>query len=592
MEVKDRIHSLQKILAENNLDAYVVPSADPHQSEYVADEWKRRQFISGFSGSAGTFACTQSESGLWTDSRYFLQAEKELLGSGASLFRQKQPGVPEWYEWVATNLPKHGRLGIDLNLFSIDQYRQIQNYLQNTEIEIVATEQNLVDQVWGKERPSSPNQSIYEHPLEYAGEGLNNKLQRLRLAMQEIGARAMVLSALDEIAWLFNLRGKDVEYNPVFYAFAVVTNDDARIFINTAKVTTEIQEKLKGAVSFAPYEDLLKHLGRLPAEDAIWLDPASNGAAVWQSLLDNSKTTIIATNPIAAWKAKKNEAEIAGMQAAHIRDGVAVVRFLKWLDEQVGKQELNELNVAAKLYELRSEAQEFHGESFSTIAGYGANGALPHYRATEKSFSAIKAEGIFLCDSGGQYVDGTTDITRTIACGEASAWHKKVYTTVLKGHLQLARSQFPQGTTGYQLDVLARQPIWQLGLDYGHGTGHGVGAALCVHEGPFSISPRQNMTCLEAGNVLSNEPGIYLDGEFGVRIENLMVVTPAKNKANFLAFQDLTLCPYDKRLIDVALLSGEEVAQINTYHQQVYHRLSPLLQSDELEYLQQATAAI
>jgi len=594
MEVKNRVLTLQNLLHQNNLDGYVVPSADPHQSEYVADAWKRREYISGFSGSAGLFATTQTVAGLWTDSRYFIQAEKELSGTGIQLFRQKEPGVPDWNDWLASQIANGGRLGIDLNLFSLEQYASIKHSMNAANIEIVPLAQNLIDQIWGPARPSQAFANIRIHPLEFAGIDRETKIAQVRTAMRDAGATSMIISALDEIAWLFNLRGADVSYNPVFYAFSLITEKQAIIFTQPSKVSTELKEQLKDSVILASYDAFPEYLQQIKKRELVWLDPSNTSAAVESQLTELGIPTISKKTPLADWKAIKNEAELAGMRAAHIRDAVAVLRFLAWFEEEVKNSTLNEISAAEKLHELRSEAKEYWGPSFATIAGYGPNGAQPHYRATADSYAEIKAEGIFLVDSGGQYIDGTTDITRTIACGTPCSWQKKIYTTVLKGHLQLARSLFPHGTNGYQLDVLARQPIWKEGLDYGHGTGHGVGAALCVHEGPFSVSNRKNMVALEVGHILSNEPGCYLSGEFGVRIENLVTVVEktSSNNGRFLGFEDLTLCPYDSRLIDKSLLSPEETTQINQYHQLVFAKISPFLAGRDLDFLIRSTAVL
>lgn len=588
MNVTERVKNLQDLMAKHKLDAYVVPSADPHQSEYVADAWKRREFISGFSGSAGLFACTKSESGLWTDGRYFVQAETELSGSPIRLYRQGQD--PDWKEWLANKLPSGSRLGVNLSLFSIGSFRGLEDLLAQRKIEIVAQEDDLVDQVWKGTRPQLPSSPFYDHPLQYAGVDRREKLQNLRKAMKEVGAKSLIVSALDEIAWLFNLRGSDVSYNPVFYAFAVIHEDGATLF--ASKIDDKTRQALSPDIKIADYNSFADALGGLQAASPVWLDGNTISAWVERKLRALRVPLLIQNSPIPAWKAMKNPAELSGMKAAHVRDGVAMLRFLHWFSEAIKTESLTENSVADKLETFRRQQSHYKGPSFSTISAYGPHGALPHYRATAASNAKLEVPGIFLIDSGGQYDDGTTDITRTISLGAPSDFEKRVYTTVLKGHLLLARSLFPVGTNGYQLDVLARQPLWKDMLDYNHGTGHGVGAALCVHEGPFSVSLRKNLFPLAVGHILSNEPGCYLVNQFGVRIENLVTVVKKGEHpdfGDFLGFEDLTLCPYDRHLIDKTLLSSEDIAQVNQYQQRVRQELSPFLDESDRAYLKQQT---
>ena len=594
--IPERVLRLQTLLSEKNLDAYVVPSADPHQSEYVADAWKRREFISGFSGSAGLFACNRREAGLWTDGRYFVQAETELEGSGVKLFKQGTAGVPDWATWMIQTLPTGARIGINQHLFSLEAYAAIDKQMKAAGLVLVAQEPDLVDAVWGTERPAMARAPLREHPMTFAGIEAKEKLARVRRALDEAGAGALVVSALDEVAWLFNLRGADVTYNPVFYAFAVVTAQKAFLYVHPDQVSRPLREALQTHVTFAPYQQFMEALKDLEASAPVWLDPQSTSAAVEQGLRLLRIPVLAQKSPLPAWKAVKNEKELQGMRAAHVRDGVAVFRFISWLKKELAKgTKLSEMSVDEQLTAFRARAAEFIGPSFATIAGYGPHGALPHYRATPKSDSELRAEGVFLLDSGAQYVDGTTDITRTMTLGRPTAEHKRIYTAVLKGHLQLARSLFPAGVNGYQLDVLARQPLWAEQLEYNHGTGHGVGAALCVHEGPFSVSKRQNSVALEPGHILSNEPGCYLENRFGVRIENLVTVIKREGPGefgDFLGFDDLTLCPYDRDLIDVSALSSLEIAQIDRYHTLVYAHLAPRLDAEERSELERATQAL
>lgn len=591
MDTKSRVQALQSLMQRQGIDAYVVPSADAHQSEYVADAWRRREYISGFTGSAGLFACTVHQAGIWTDSRYWIQAEAELAGTGIDLHRSGDLKVLDWKDWVLQELKPGAKLGLNPQLFSIDTYRTIEAKLQGTGISLVASEDDLVDQVWASTRPRYPFASLREHPLAAAGEERLSKLTRLRQCLRDEGAGAVVISALDEIAWLLNLRGADVEFNPVFYAYVVVTANQATLYVGLDKIPDALGKILSPHVMFKPYDALMSDLSALAKSAPVWLDPATTSAAVHQKLQVAQVPLLLKTTPIPAWKAKKNAAELHGMRQAHLRDGVALVRFIAWFKDAIKNTALTELSVADKLESFRRLAPEFIGPSFATIAGYGPNGALPHYRATPQSFLPLRREGILLLDSGGQYLDGTTDITRTFACGTPTNEEKHIYTQVLKGHLQLARSLFPVGTNGYQLDALARQPLWRSMLDYGHGTGHGVGAALCVHEGPFSISTRKNTPALEVGAIASNEPACYLPGRFGVRIENLVTVTEHAKTAwgQFLRLDDLTLCPYERELIATELLQPEEIAQVNTYHGEVRARLINLVDGQARVYLEQAT---
>jgi Xaa-Pro aminopeptidase len=585
--IRERVRALQNRLKELNLHGYVVPSADAHQSEYVAEAWKRREYISGFSGSAGLFACTQEASGVWTDSRYWSQAEGELKDTGISLHRQGAPGVLEWKDWFASVLPKGSRVGLNPHLFSMDQFQAVEATLKANGLEGVLVDTDLVDQVWGAERPAEPTAPLREHPLVYAGESVADKLKRLRTELASRKAQGLLVSALDEVAWLFNLRGGDVDYNPVFYAFALVTDKQATIFVDPRKVTPDVRQALGSLVTWAPYSALADGIKALSKTLPLWLDPKTTSEAVANMARSAGLSVMAETSVLPKWKAAKNAAEIEGFRKSHVRDGVAMVKFFRWLRDELTRRDVDEMTAADKLEAFRQEGELYRGASFATIAGYGGNGALPHYRSTPATNQKLKAPGIFLLDSGGQYDDGTTDITRTIALGSPAPHHKDVYTRVLKGHLQLARTEFPQGTTGFQLDVLARQPLWRVALDYGHGTGHGVGAALCVHEGPFSVSQRFINVPLAAGNVLSNEPACYFVGEFGVRIENLLTVVPSQETAfgRFLKFENLTLCPYDHHLIAKDLLTHEEIEQVDAYHRVVKSTLAPFLFGDDLAYL-------
>jgi len=592
MQVSERIAALRERMRAAGLDAYVVPSADPHQSEYVAARWKRRAFISGFDGSAGTVAVLAGRAGLWTDSRYFLQAEAQLDASGVELFRQGEPGVPELEPFLADSLPAGARVGLDPRVFSEAACQRLEEALTARGVLLAPQEEDLVEAVWGAGLPALPAAPLRPHPLTHAGAGAADKLGRLRAAMREREADAVVLSALDEIAWLTNLRGADVPFNPVFIAHLVVEACGAKLLVDPGKLGPEVRAGLPADLEVLPYEGfagVLDGLGRAGAR--VWADPATLSRWTFTRLRAGGARLLAQPNPVPAWKAQKNDAELAGLRAAHLRDGVAMARFLAWLPGALAAGGHTERSLAARLEDFRKEAEGYLGPSFETIAGYGPHGAIVHYRVSAESDVPVPAEGVLLIDSGGQYRDGTTDITRTLGLGGELGQARREYTAVLQGHLALGRARFLAGANGYQLDALARAPLWAAGLHYGHGTGHGVGAALCVHEGPFSVSLRRNMTPLETGHVLSIEPGVYVEGSHGIRVENLAVVVPAGETPHgrFLAFDWLTLCPYDRGLIAPELLSETERRQVDAYHARVRDALVPHLDEPTRAWLERAT---
>ncbi len=595
MSVPANLASLRALMTQHGLDAWIVPSADAHQSEYVSTNWLRRGFISGFDGSAGTVAVLAGKAGLWTDGRYFLQAAQQLEGSGIELMKIGVPGVPTMEAWLGDELAEGAQVGVNAAVFSVKGYGELEAALSAKGITLVPLQADLVDQVWGDNQPPMPDAPVRVHPDSVAGETVAEKLGRLFLRMEREGVDAMLICALDELAWTFNLRGADIAYNPVFIGWAVVEAGKATLFTAVDRLNPDVLDALPDNVQLRPYADIDAACQALGAAEAtVWLDPAVASKRLAVILEESGASLHLATGPVPAWKAVKNRTEIAGMRAAHVRDGVAMVRFLRWLETAVPAGGVTELSSEARLERFRAMGEKFVGNSFNTIAGYAGHGAIVHYAASHATNAAVLAEGIFLVDSGGQYLDGTTDITRTIAMGEPTQEQRRAYTAVLRGHLQLRGARFTAGTNGYQLDVLARAPLWDFFLDYGHGTGHGVGAALCVHEGPFSVSLRKNMTPLQPGHILSNEPGYYKAGEFGIRIENLVLVNKVHDNEHgvFLGFEDLTLCPYDRKLIDEALLSDGEKTQINAYHAKVLERLGPLVSGEELEWLEAACAPI
>jgi Xaa-Pro aminopeptidase len=594
---KNRVKQLRALMAEAGVDAYLVPSTDPHQSEYVPACWQRRQWLSGFSGSAGDVLVTRSMAGLWTDGRYFLQATEELKGSGIKLFKQGNPGVPTISQWLSKNLQPGQTLGADPRVLSRAVAAELQTALQRAGAKLKALDRNLVDQLWS-ERPAPSPAPLELLPKAFTGQTVTAKLRLLRKAMAENKAAAHVLTALDAIAWLFNVRSADVDYNPVAIAYAVVTPEAALLFTAPQKVDDKVRAALaRCKVELHTYAEVSKEIRRLKqAKARVWVD----GGSVNQWVLGKLKGCELVTepSPIGLMKAKKNAAEIAGSQAAHLRDGVAMARFLCWLEGEVPRGGVSELSAAERLAAFRAEGEHFRGESFEAIVGYGAHGAIIHYGATPETDAPLRAKGILLVDSGGQYLDGTTDITRTVLLGaEASAEQRDRFTRVLKGHIAISRCRFPAGTAGRQIDTLARSALWSAGLNYNHGTGHGVGAYLSVHEGPQSISPvRCTGVPLEAGNILSNEPGYYKEGQYGIRLENLVrVVADEKLSAGgdlFLTFDELTLCPFDSRLVERALLTAEERAWLNDYHTRVREALEPLLPAREVRWLRRATKRV
>jgi len=595
MTVSERLRELRRLMEAQGLSAYVVPSSDPHQSEYVAATWQRRGFISGFDGSAGTVAVTADKAGLWTDSRYFLQAEQQLAGTGVELFRMAVPGVPEMEEWLCGELMDGDKVGGDPNVFSIAAFEASQSGLSKKGIVLQAVEDDLVEQVWGEDRPAMPTGALRSHPQEYAGKSVDEKLSMVEAELARAGVDAHVLSALDELAWTFNLRGADVPFNPVFIGFAIIERARTLLFLDLNKAGREVMSALPKKVELRPYEafdDALVELGRRGA--GVWVDPATTSWHSEATLKEAGAKVTRRTGPIPAWKSVKNDLEIGCARACHERDGLAMAEFMAWLERAIVLGRESELTVGAKLEEFRSRHERFVGMSFGSIVGYGAHGAIVHYSASPESSVPVREGNLLLVDSGAQYLDGTTDITRTVALGEPTAEQKRAYTAVLKGHLLLGRTWFPEGTNGYQLDVLARQPLWAEGLNYGHGTGHGVGAALCVHEGPFSVSLRRNMTPLAVGNILSNEPGFYKTDGFGIRIENLVLVVEKEvtPSGRFLGFDDLTLCPYDLNLVDRSLLSPADVRQINEYHARVLSTLAPHLEPLARLWLERACRPI
>jgi len=577
------------------LQAYLVPGTDPHQSEYIPEFWRRRAFLTGFSGSAGDGLVTMRDAGLWTDSRYYLQAERELRGTGFTLFRWGSPGVPSWEEWAVRNLNPGETLGLDPQLITHQDYAKLENRLAAKSVRLKPVAANLIDRTW-KQRPPQPFGPLTVLAERYAGESVGKKLDRLRQKMAAEDADAHVLSQLDAIAWLFNIRGSDVPFNPVAIAYAIVTRKKALLFVAREKTSPRVRAALKKDVSFRSYDDFPEALHRLgQTGKRVWLDESAVSHWVVRNLA--GARLLFKPSPVYLAKAVKNPTEIRGAKQARRRDGAAMVTFLWWLEKAVPKGGVTELSAARKLEEIRKGQPRFKGLSFLTISAYGSHGAIVHYAVTRETDIPLQPKGIYLVDSGSQYLDATTDITRTVCLGQPAAEQRDRFTRVLKGVINLTRTPFPQGTSGPQLDVLARQALWDRGLNYGHGTGHGIGAFLNVHEGPQGISPARGFgISLEPGMILSIEPGCYKQGDYGLRLENLALVVrdPGRSckTATFFKLETLTLCPIELRLVDKALLAEDEIAWLNAYHLRVRKELTPLLGKVPAAWLKKATRPI
>ena len=588
MTVLERLAALRALMKENGLAAYVVPGNDPHASEYMASHWCEMQWLSGFNGESGTMVVTIDRALLWTDSRYYLQAGIELKDSTIELMRESDIDCPAITDWLAENV--EGVVGVNPEMFCVNDFAEWKAKIELKSIDLIAP-------LWVEDRPAIPQDKLYPYSADFAGETVESKLSRIREQLAKRKANAQIISALDEIAWLLNIRGNDVEYNPVVISYVVLEADKCTLFVDAQKLDSAAQNYLDfNNIDVRPYEAVFDYIRSLSG--AILFDGARVNEALFEAIPEACRK-INEKSPILIDKAKKNAVELEGERIAMRQDSAALTRFFKWLEEEAFQSPQTEWDLMEKLHEFRLMGENFVEESFGTIAGYQGNGAIVHYAATKDKCAEVKPEGMLLLDSGGQYLDGTTDITRTVWLGGRIPQQAKLdYTYVLKGHIALQTARFPRGTRGNQLDALAKQYMWQAGITFGHGTGHGVGHFLGCHEGPQNVRTDNNPTPLEVGHIISDEPGIYRTGQWGIRTENLITIIPAKQtkatttEDQWLTFETLTLCFYDTNLIEMSLMTEDEIDWLNAYHVRVYKETAPLLNADEAAYLAKKCAAI
>ena len=592
MDVKKRIEKLRGLMKENKIDAYIIPSFDAHQSEYVAEHWKGRQWISGFTGSAGTVVITLDDAGLWTDGRYYIQAEKQLEGSGIRLFKMADLGVPSYTEWLKNTLKEGSTVGFDGSVFSVDLFKGMEKAFKSKNI-IIKIEKDLIDEIW-EDRPEIPKELVFLHGIKYAGKSRVEKLNKVRVNMSSKGANYYLLTSLDDIAWLLNIRGNDVPINPVVISNILVSESKCYLFVDASKVTHDIRLELEtDGIEIKGYNEIHQILNQLTIDDSVIFDANKTSISMYNSI-NSDAAKLEEPNITTALKAIKNEVEIENLRNCQVSDGLAMVKFIKWLKESVSSEKITEISAQEMLEAFRRQQDLFVEPSFDTIAGYKDHAAMMHYKATKETQYTLKDEGFFLVDSGGQYFNGTTDTTRTIVLGKLTEEEKRDFTLVLKGHIALSSVKFLEGATGSSLDVLARQPIWEYGLDYKCGTGHGVGFFLNVHEGPQGFRKEPNSVKLEKGMVITNEPGIYKEGKHGVRTENIMLVVEEEKTefGQFMSFEAITYCPIDLDGIDKDMLTDKEKQWLNDYHKMVYKRLSPYLDEGHKSWLKKETREI
>ncbi|QUI25053.1 aminopeptidase P family protein [Vallitalea pronyensis] len=583
--VNERIALLREEMKKEGLSAYIIPSADPHQSEYVADYYKSRAYISGFTGSAGTVVITLTDSCLWTDGRYFIQAEQQISHSDMVLYKMRIPGVPTYQEWLRDHMESGQRIGFDQRLFSVNDVKDLQEVIANDSITCVG-DFDLMSRIW-TDRPPLPKATIFYHDIAYTGQSAEEKIQAIRQVMTEKKADVYLMSSLNDIAWLFNIRGGDIAYTPVTYAYAMLTQDEAVLYLQLEKLPESVRLCLEEqAVVIRPYDQILDDIRETTENTWVIYDPSKLNNALRMKVHPSSHL-IETHDPVMMMKAQLNETEIKNLKNCQIKDGVALVRFLYWLEKAVATEHVTEMTAAEQLSAFRKQQALYIEDSFDTISAYKGNAAMMHYKAEEETAKVLEPRGLYLVDSGGQYYDGTTDITRTIVLGDITEEERRDFTLVLKAHIALNRLVFLHGATGTHIDSIARQPMWQAYMDYKCGTGHSVGYLSGVHEGPASIHMRMQDIVLEEGMLLTNEPGVYKENKHGIRIENDMLVTEvAKNDdGRFMAFDVISYCPIDLKGIDVSMLTTEEKTWLNNYHQEVYDKLSAYLTTDEQKWL-------
>ncbi|WP_294270510.1 aminopeptidase P family protein [uncultured Chryseobacterium sp.] len=577
MTSKEKVAALREEMQKNNVDAFIVYSADPHMSEYLPEEWQERSWLSGFLGSAGFVVITKDKAGLWTDGRYFTQAAIELQDSGIDLFKDGMEGTPHYIDWIISEVPENGRVAVNALATSHANWELLYEKLRAKNITLV--DLPLLKELW-KDRGTPSKNPIYVHPVERAGKSVTDKISAIRNAMEEQGATVHIISSLDDVAWTLNLRGSDVQSNPVFLGYLIITINDAILFTDLDKLDVEARKQMNESfVKMMPYEEFFSHL-KMCSDQKVLVSPNSN-QSIFEAL-KYANTFIKGPVPGNLMKARKNDTELEGFRTVMVRDGVAMVKFLYWLTHQAGKEPMNEYSIGEKLRDFRAQGENFVGESFGSIIGYKDNGAIMHYSAKSEGSHEVTNDSSILVDSGGQYLEGTTDITRTLALGAVSEEFKRNSTLVLQGMIRLSRVKFPKGTKGVHLDAIARLPLWMEGKDFNHGTGHGVGSFMNVHEGPQNIRKDLNPQELLPGMVCSNEPGFYVEGQYGIRHENLIAVKEAEKTdfGTFYEFETLTLCPFFKDTIVKGILSEEEVHWLNTYHRTCEEKLAPHLEGE------------
>lgn len=590
--IDERISNLRKLMIERKIDAYIIPTYDAHQSEYVGDHWKSRVWISGFTGSAGTVVVTLKEAGLWADGRYFIQAANQIKDSEIKLFKMGIPGVPSYMDWLKDNLNEGETIGFDGKVFPQSDVKQMEEKVSHKNIKI-NEEYDLIGELW-TDRPSLPMDNIFVHDAIYTGKTAKEKLDDVREKMNELDVDYFILGSLDDIAWVYNIRGRDVKSNPVVTSYALISKNEAYLFVHSNKVPSDVEDYLReNGIEIKEYNEVRKTVEEIEDNSRVFIDPSRINRWLYNGI-PKTCTIVEGNNFTTDLKAIKNSVEIKNLKNSYIKDGVALVKFMYWLDENIGKTPISEISVTEKLEEFRSQQKDFIEPSFDTIAGYKEHAAMMHYSATEESDYQLKKEGMLLIDSGGQYLDGTTDITRTLVLGPITEEEKKDFTLTLKGHINLIKARFLYGATGSNLDVLSRFPLWQEGIDYKCGTGHGVGFFLNVHEGPHRISPMPNKVILEEGMVITIEPGVYKEGKHGIRIENDVIVRKdiETESGQFMKFETISYCPIDLNGIDVNMLDDSELEWLNSYHEDVYNNLSPYLNEKEREWLKNETRNI